>query len=57
MIKGVEDTLSLPNGRLDRTLYEQRGVQHVDFAHFEAYSRIKRERGERDAADRLVLNS
>lgn len=54
VIEGTEDTISLPGAKLDRTLYEQRRVQHVDYAHFEAYCRIKSERKERDAADRYI---
>ncbi|VDB86803.1 unnamed protein product [Peniophora sp. CBMAI 1063] len=50
--EGSEETLSAPHNRLSRGQYEERRVQHIDYAHFEAYLHIKAQRHERDAADR-----
>ncbi|KAH9005755.1 hypothetical protein EDB86DRAFT_2843047 [Lactarius hatsudake] len=49
-IKGSEKSLESPNRALDRGTYES--LTNRDYALFESYQKIKRERGERDLADR-----
>ncbi|KAH9172877.1 hypothetical protein EDB89DRAFT_842082 [Lactarius sanguifluus] len=49
-IKGSEKSLEFPNCALDRGTYES--LTNRDYSLFEAYQKLKRERGERDLADR-----
>ena len=49
-IKGSEKSLESPNRALDRGAYES--LTNRDYALFEAYQKVKRERCERDLADR-----
>ncbi|KAH8984688.1 hypothetical protein EDB92DRAFT_1950637 [Lactarius akahatsu] len=49
-IKGSEKSLESPNRALDRGTYES--LTNRDYKLFEAYQKLKRERGERDLADR-----
>ena len=52
-IKGSEKSLEFPNRALDKITYE--GLTNRDYALFEAYQKLKRERHERDIADRYTL--
>ncbi|KAH9017008.1 hypothetical protein EDB85DRAFT_2017856 [Lactarius pseudohatsudake] len=49
-IKGSEKSLESPNRALDRRTYES--LTNRDYALFESYQKLKRERRERDFADR-----
>ncbi|KAH9172875.1 hypothetical protein EDB89DRAFT_2229121 [Lactarius sanguifluus] len=49
-IKGSEKSLEFPNRALDRGTYES--LTNRDYALFESYQKLKRERRERDLADR-----
>ncbi|KAH9172882.1 hypothetical protein EDB89DRAFT_1885655 [Lactarius sanguifluus] len=49
-IKGSEKSLEFPNRALDRGAYES--LTNRNYAVFEAYQKLKRERRERDPADR-----
>ncbi|KAH8984685.1 hypothetical protein EDB92DRAFT_1470073 [Lactarius akahatsu] len=49
-IKGSEKSLESPNRALDRGTYES--LTNRDYALFESYQKLKRERRERDLADR-----
>ncbi|KAI9453671.1 hypothetical protein BJY52DRAFT_1153029, partial [Lactarius psammicola] len=49
-IKGSEKSLEFPNRALDRGAYES--LTNRNYAVFEAYQKLKRERRERDIADR-----
>ena len=52
-IKGSEKSLEFPNRALDKDTYE--GLTNRNYALFEAYQKLKRERHERDIADRYTL--
>jgi hypothetical protein len=51
-IKGSEKSLGFPNRALDRGAYES--LANGNYALFEAYQKLKRERRERDFADRYT---
>ncbi|KAI0317334.1 P-loop containing nucleoside triphosphate hydrolase protein, partial [Amylostereum chailletii] len=52
VIKGSEGSLTSANSRLDRQAYERHSGGDMDYRLFEAYQRMKADRGERDVADR-----
>ena len=52
-IKGSEKSLEFPNRALDKGTYES--LTNKNYALFEAYQKLKRERHERDIADRYIL--
>ncbi len=55
IIKGSEESLGFQNRMLTREAFEEHKNVHVDYSIFEAYRKCKRERGERDHADRCVI--
>ena len=54
IIKGSEKSLEFPNHALDRVTYES--LTNGNYSLFEAYQKLKRERRERDLADRCAFS-
>ncbi|KAI0030330.1 hypothetical protein K488DRAFT_87859 [Vararia minispora EC-137] len=52
ILQGSEGSLEDGTSSLTRQSYENLRVQNIDYADFETYLRLKRERRERDSADR-----
>lgn len=55
IIKGSEKSLEFPNHALDRATYEN--LTNGNYSLFEAYQKLKRERRERDLADRCIFSA